>query len=65
MKDRSHITDDSLEKGGRDREWWRERRIPQNVCLVKKHFFQPGQRAPSLQQSQACQTHGKARYLQN
>lgn len=39
MKDRSRIMDDSLEKGGRDREWWRERRIPQNVCLVQKHFL--------------------------
>lgn len=37
MKDRSHIMEDSLEKGGRDREWWRERRIPQDVCLAQKH----------------------------
>jgi len=40
MKDRSHIMDDSLEKGGRDGEWERERerKVSQNVCLVQKCF---------------------------
>lgn len=53
--------DGSLEEGGKDREWWRERKVPQNVCLVQKHFL-PAYGEPSLQQSRVCQTHGKARF---
>lgn len=56
MKDRSHIMDDSLEKGGRDREWWRER-IPQNECLVQKHFLPvSGERAQFTAESSVSNT---------
>lgn len=38
MKDRSHITDDSLEKGGRDEEWERERRGYLRTCVSSRNI---------------------------
>lgn len=54
--------DDSLEKGGRDREWWRER-IPHNVSLVQKHFL-PVVESPVYNRvvNWVCQIHRKARF---
>lgn len=39
MKDRSHITDDSLEKGERDGEWSRERKRYLRMCVYCRNVF--------------------------